>query len=196
MSVTLGFPSVIVPVLSHTIAFILPMRSSASAFLMRMPYAAPIPVPTIMGVGVARPSAHGQATTKTETAATSAKENACPVKIQAAKVIIAITITIGTKTAETSSAKRCMGACEPCASSTSLIICESTVSFPTFVALNVSEPCLFMVARSEEHTSELQSQFHLVCRLLLEKNPNANLNPATPLSQLLASALVQPATAP
>src|SRR6266568_1251983 len=29
--------------------------------------------------------------------------------------------------------------------------------------------------RSEEHTSELQSQFHLVCRLLLEKkkkNPN------------------------
>src|SRR5689334_24425900 len=26
-----------------------------------------------------------------------------------------------------------------------------------------------VVARSEEHTSELQSQFHLVCRLLLEK---------------------------
>src|SRR5438309_9033593 len=25
------------------------------------------------------------------------------------------------------------------------------------------------VARSEEHTSELQSQFHIVCRLLLEK---------------------------
>src|SRR5689334_23477611 len=25
------------------------------------------------------------------------------------------------------------------------------------------------VARSEEHTSEFQSQFHLVCRLLLEK---------------------------
>src|SRR6266568_8698613 len=25
------------------------------------------------------------------------------------------------------------------------------------------------MARSEEHTSELQSQFHLVCRLLLEK---------------------------
>src|SRR5689334_24838094 len=26
-----------------------------------------------------------------------------------------------------------------------------------------------VVTRSEEHTSELQSQFHLVCRLLLEK---------------------------
>src|SRR5689334_23902122 len=29
--------------------------------------------------------------------------------------------------------------------------------------------------RSEEHTSELQSQFHLVCRLLLEKK-NRNYN--------------------
>src|SRR5438309_3808676 len=28
---------------------------------------------------------------------------------------------------------------------------------------------LISVGRSEEHTSELQSQFHLVCRLLLEK---------------------------
>src|SRR5689334_24204861 len=28
------------------------------------------------------------------------------------------------------------------------------------------------VWRSEEHTSELQSQFHLVCRLLLEKKKN------------------------
>src|SRR3989338_9074683 len=27
----------------------------------------------------------------------------------------------------------------------------------------------YEIARSEEHTSELQSQFHLVCRLLLEK---------------------------
>src|SRR5689334_24163226 len=31
-------------------------------------------------------------------------------------------------------------------------------------------------ARSEEHTSELQSQFHLVCRLLLEKKKNLHLN--------------------
>src|SRR5689334_23432943 len=28
------------------------------------------------------------------------------------------------------------------------------------------------LGRSEEHTSELQSQFHLVCRLLLEKKKN------------------------
>src|SRR5689334_24810280 len=31
-------------------------------------------------------------------------------------------------------------------------------------------------ARSEEHTSELQSQFHLVCRLLLEKKKKNNDN--------------------
>src|SRR5438309_9286793 len=29
--------------------------------------------------------------------------------------------------------------------------------------------------RSEEHTSELQSQFHLVCRLLLEKKKNCSI---------------------
>src|SRR5438309_3353108 len=29
--------------------------------------------------------------------------------------------------------------------------------------------------RSEEHTSELQSQFHLVCRLLLEKKKNPKI---------------------
>src|SRR2546429_8545470 len=34
------------------------------------------------------------------------------------------------------------------------------------VAVLVGAPCVF---RSEEHTSELQSRLHLVCRLLLEK---------------------------
>src|SRR5699024_12244965 len=33
--------------------------------------------------------------------------------------------------------------------------------------------CLARVARSEEHTSELQSRFDLVCRLLLEKKNTA-----------------------
>src|SRR5438309_6089658 len=31
--------------------------------------------------------------------------------------------------------------------------------------------------RSEEHTSELQSQFHLVCRLLLEKKKSKHRSP-------------------
>src|SRR5258708_15206004 len=34
-----------------------------------------------------------------------------------------------------------------------------------------------MAARSEEHTSELQSPDHLVCRLLLEKKKHENTDP-------------------
>src|SRR5689334_24507772 len=43
--------------------------------------------------------------------------------------------------------------------------------------------------RSEEHTSELQSQFHLVCRLLLEKKKKTNtlLHKITPTSLCDAS---------
>src|SRR2546422_6793182 len=42
----------------------------------------------------------------------------------------------------------------------------------TFVAPRLREPCSrrsIPRPRSEEHTSELQSRLHLVCRLLLEK---------------------------
>src|SRR2546429_7220640 len=34
--------------------------------------------------------------------------------------------------------------------------------------------------RSEEHTSELQSRLHLVCRLLLEKKKNISTRPTPP----------------
>src|SRR5256884_3449611 len=37
----------------------------------------------------------------------------------------------------------------------------------------LSENAAFARARSEEHTSELQSRLHLVCRLLLEKKTNS-----------------------
>src|SRR2546422_7364891 len=36
-------------------------------------------------------------------------------------------------------------------------------------------------ARSEEHTSELQSRLHLVCRLLLEKKKKTRPQSSTPL---------------
>src|SRR5207253_5447591 len=43
------------------------------------------------------------------------------------------------------------------------------------VALAVSLPATSTVlSRSEEHTSELQSRGHLVCRLLLEKKKQTN----------------------
>src|SRR2546429_4700295 len=40
-------------------------------------------------------------------------------------------------------------------------------------------------ARSEEHTSELQSRLHLVCRLLLEKKKNNFIQRDTILSVIL-----------
>src|SRR5207244_11920829 len=40
------------------------------------------------------------------------------------------------------------------------------------VAVVVPSPAMSEVLRSEEHTSELQSPDHLVCRLLLEKKKN------------------------
>src|SRR3989338_9313765 len=52
----------------------------------------------------------------------------------------------------------------------------ATVLFPLSSSSAISSPVPKLAAavadvmRSEEHTSELQSQFHLVCRLLLEKN--------------------------
>src|SRR6266481_5904001 len=39
--------------------------------------------------------------------------------------------------------------------------------------------------RSEEHTSELQSQFQLVCRLLLEKKKLTNHKPTNPQTPIL-----------
>src|SRR5689334_24731989 len=40
---------------------------------------------------------------------------------------------------------------------------------PATTVATPSTPAKSNANRSEEHTSELQSQFHLVCRLLLEK---------------------------
>src|SRR2546422_8300605 len=43
---------------------------------------------------------------------------------------------------------------------------------PGAVLVGPVEPDPGRAARSEEHTSELQSRLHLVCRLLLEKKKN------------------------
>src|SRR5579862_9341262 len=45
----------------------------------------------------------------------------------------------------------------------------SKPSFDFHAAAHWGNDDLYTDERSEEHTSELQSQFHLVCRLLLEK---------------------------
>src|SRR2546422_4360863 len=46
----------------------------------------------------------------------------------------------------------------------------------TLLDLKGGEPRRRAPHRSEEHTSELQSRLHLVCRLLLEKKKNTNYN--------------------
>src|SRR4249919_4104157 len=50
-------------------------------------------------------------------------------------------------------------------------VCSSDLSRPTQnrISMNVFAPVYPRFARSEEHTSELQSRENLVCRLLLEK---------------------------
>ena len=68
---TFGLPSVSVPVLSTTSVSTFSMRSSASAFLISTPACAPRPTPTMIDIGVASPSAQGQAMISTATAATS-----------------------------------------------------------------------------------------------------------------------------
>src|SRR2546429_7219472 len=50
------------------------------------------------------------------------------------------------------------------------------VSTPAFTS-NIFE--VYKRERSEEHTSELQSRLHLVCRLLLEKKKTHNIRHAT-----------------
>src|SRR5207253_7998384 len=50
---------------------------------------------------------------------------------------------------------------------------SSVPSFSSDPRIASSEPCTSALTRSEEHTSELQSRGHLVCRLLLEKKNKA-----------------------
>src|SRR3989339_1679175 len=97
ISVTSGFPLVSVPVLSNATAEILLAASNASPPLTSTPYSAPLPVPTIKDVGVAKPSAQGHAMTITEVKAMSAKAKVEPsAKYHTKKVAIAMPMTAGT----------------------------------------------------------------------------------------------------
>src|SRR2546422_3294019 len=46
---------------------------------------------------------------------------------------------------------------------------SSVVHTEKVLRLSLDLPLIIEIVRSEEHTSELQSRLHLVCRLLLEK---------------------------
>src|ERR1700680_4039126 len=98
IATTLGLPSVSVPVLSTTSVSTFSIRANASAFLISTPACAPRPTPTMIDIGVARPSAQGQAMIRTLTAATSPNAilGSGPNQAQAPKAMSAATITTGT----------------------------------------------------------------------------------------------------
>src|SRR5258708_21943493 len=52
------------------------------------------------------------------------------------------------------------------------------------VGLKLTSTVWFMGNRSEEHTSELQSPDHLVCRLLLEKKKDLSSRTVKPICRL------------
>ena len=72
--------------------------SRASADLIRIPLLAPLPVPTIIAVGVARPSAQGQEMTRTEMLIDRANSKPYPNSSQTMTAISAMLITNGTNT--------------------------------------------------------------------------------------------------
>ena len=78
-STTSGLPSVNVPVLSKITTSRCVAFSSAEAFLIRMPFCAPRPVPIMIAIGVARPSASGHAMTNTVIVSVTANSSVCPI---------------------------------------------------------------------------------------------------------------------
>ena len=77
-----------------------------------------MPVPTTRAVGVANPSAHGQAMTRVETSTSMLCSTGAPERYHPMAAATAITMTTGTKTREIRSTKRWIGAFPPCAAST------------------------------------------------------------------------------
>ena len=132
-AVTFGLPSVRVPVLSTSSVSMRRRVSTASALRNSTPVWAPLPIATVMDMGVASPSAQGQAMISTATAFTSAWANcgAGPRKYQAAKVATATTTTAGTNQADTRSASDWIGARLRWAAATWATMRASSVSAPT-----------------------------------------------------------------
>ena len=97
-------------------------------------------MPTIIAAGVARPSAHGQAITKTATACISATVQSPFTSQVAIKVRSAMPTTAGTNTAAALSATRAIGALLPCASDSAFIMSPSRVWLPSCVARYTTLP--------------------------------------------------------
>ena len=123
-------------------------RWSASPDLIRIPWLAPTPVPTMMATGVASPSAQGQEMTSTAIAEETANSAPAPAISHTASVTSAIPMTMGTNTPATLSASWAIGALLALASSISRTIWDRVVSSPTLSALHFKKPALLTVAET------------------------------------------------
>src|SRR2546427_6245532 len=65
---------------------------------------------------------------------------------------------------------------------TTMVLASSPMSLSFFITNPTSSSSWAM--RSEEHTSELQSQSNLVCRLLLEKKKSDRISDTSPIGEL------------
>ena len=87
---------------------------------MSIPYSAALPTPTVTAVGVARPSEHGHATTRTDIRQVSANNKPeCATKYHKRNTIIAIARITGMNQLTILLANLCTGGLDPCAFSTS-----------------------------------------------------------------------------
>ena len=114
--------------------------SNISLFFTSIPLLAHVPSLITIASGVAKPKLQGHATTSTVTNVLNAVAKSYPRSIYTIKLIIAITITVGTKYPEILSATFAIGAFVLLASTTSLTISDTVDSFPIFSALYFINP--------------------------------------------------------
>ena len=113
---------------------------------MRIPRLAPLPMPATSATGVAKPSAHGHATTRTVTAAMKPPEGLPAISHHPTNVSTASAKTIGTKTPEIRSTSRTSGVFSDCACAINLPIAANVVSSPAALTRTSKRPDVLMVA--------------------------------------------------
>ena len=111
----------------------------------------------MIAVGVASPSAHGQAMMSTATALRTAAPTSPPNSAHPAKTTMATRITAGTKTPDTRSASFWMGAFVAWASSTRRMIWLRAVLGPTNSTSTSSRPCWLTVAAKTRDPGSLST---------------------------------------
>ena len=147
-------PSVKVPVLSKTIVSIWFNFSKASPDFIKIPNSAPLPVPTIIAVGVASPNEQGHAIISIDIKIVNTNSNGFWftdttlyfIKNHQSKAAkMAMKITVGTNIKETLSASLAIGAFVICASSTSFAIFDISVSPSVAFTVTFNAPSLFIL---------------------------------------------------